>query len=53
MSWHILPFWYAYALVLTLFVGKIATFAFLMAPVVHAQLEKEQAAKLLRVFFTR
>jgi len=46
-------FWFAYMLAVTLFVGKIATFSFLIAPLVHSQLEREQAAKLLRVFFPR
>ena len=53
MNWHIFPFSYIYILSITLFVGKIASFSFLIAPIVHSQLEKEQAAKLLRIFFPR
>jgi hypothetical protein len=45
--------WYFYNLSLLLFVGKIVTFSFLIAPIVHELLEKEQAAKLLRAFFPR
>ncbi len=51
--WNVAIFSYLYILALTLFVGKIATFSFLIAPIVHKLLEKEQAAKLLRVFFPR
>ena len=53
MNWPLLINWFAYLLAVTLFVGKIATFSFLIAPIVHSLLEKEQAAKLLRVFFPR
>ncbi len=45
--------WYPYMLAMALFVGKIATFSFLIAPIVHKTLEKDQAVKLLRVFFPR
>ena len=45
--------WYPYMLVTALLVGKIATFSFLIAPIVHKTLEKDQAVKLLRVFFPR
>lgn len=52
-QWNIALSNYFYILALTLFVGKITTFSFLIAPIVHKILEKEQAAKLLRVFFSR
>lgn len=44
---------YPYMLAITLFVGKIATFSFLLAPILHKTLEKEQALKLVRAFFPR
>ena len=53
MDWSIFPFWFVYIVSLTLFVGKIAVFSFLIAPIIHSQLEKEAAAKVLRVFFPR
>ena len=45
--------WFFYYLAIVLFIGKIVTFSFLVAPVVHSQLEKEDAAKVLRIFFPR
>ncbi len=53
MNWTITPLAYTYILAVTLFVGKIVTFSFLVAPLVHVILGREDAAKLLRVFFPR
>ena len=53
MNWNIAPFAYVYVLAVTLLVGKITTFSFLIAPIVHKILGREQAAQLLRVFFPR
>jgi hypothetical protein len=53
MDWKTGPLWFVYMVATSLFVGKIATFSFLMAPIVHSILERPQASKLLRVFFPR
>jgi hypothetical protein len=45
--------WFLYLLATMLFVGKIVTFSFLVAPSIHSQLEKEDAARVLRVLFPR
>ena len=45
--------WYPYMLAMMMLAGKIVTFSFLIAPIVHKTLEKDQAVKLLKVFFPR
>jgi uncharacterized membrane protein len=45
--------WFLFLLATVLFVGKIVTFSFLVAPSIHSQLKKEDAAQVLRVLFPR